>query len=243
MLSIISALLLAVGTAVSAYGADLTKIDRTIYKETVYQGKPKYCLLVFGPEPKTRVWLVLDGDVLYVDRNGNGDLTEDGERMEPEKADWQNPGQPRIFKYSFKVGDIAAAEQKTKFGPLWVLFQGTAKAVHENGCTIGVGEQRAKGVRFGGRTEAPILHFAGPLSFGLFEPAHLVRGQEPRHFELKDSVNWLRVRVGTPCLGNGPKFISFHNDDPSQKLEAQADIDFPCKGGLTKRISFKLTFL
>jgi hypothetical protein len=36
---------------------------------------------VFGPEAKTRVWLVLDGDVLYVDRNGNGDLTEDGERV------------------------------------------------------------------------------------------------------------------------------------------------------------------
>ena len=37
--------------------ADLTKIERTIAKEPKYQGKPKYCLLVFGPEAKFRVWL------------------------------------------------------------------------------------------------------------------------------------------------------------------------------------------
>jgi hypothetical protein len=48
----------------------------------VYETKtPKYCLLVFGPEAKHRVWLVLDGDTLYVDKNGNGDLTEVGERI------------------------------------------------------------------------------------------------------------------------------------------------------------------
>ena len=57
-----------------AAATDLTKIDRSILKEPVYQSKqPQYCLLVFGPEAKIRVWLVLDGDVLYVDRKGNGD--------------------------------------------------------------------------------------------------------------------------------------------------------------------------
>ena len=35
---------------------DLTKIDRAIAKEPVYKSKsPRYCLLVFGPEAKTRV--------------------------------------------------------------------------------------------------------------------------------------------------------------------------------------------
>jgi len=61
--------------------ADLTKIDRKIAKEPAYQSKPRYCLLVFGPVAKTRVWIVLDGDTLYVDRNGNGDLTEEGEKV------------------------------------------------------------------------------------------------------------------------------------------------------------------
>jgi hypothetical protein len=67
--------------AAPAFTADLTKIDRTIAREPAYRSKPKYCLLVFGPEAKTRVWCVLDGDVLYVDRNGNGDLTEKDKRL------------------------------------------------------------------------------------------------------------------------------------------------------------------
>lgn len=66
----------------AAVAADLAKVDRTIKTEPAYRSPPKYCLLVFGPEAAHRVWLVLDGDVLYVDRNGNGDLTEDGERVE-----------------------------------------------------------------------------------------------------------------------------------------------------------------
>src|SRR5262245_58107461 len=63
----------AVGFAV----ADPTKPDRTIAREPAYQSRsPRYCLLVFGSEQPTRVWLVGDGDRLFVDRNGNGDLTD-----------------------------------------------------------------------------------------------------------------------------------------------------------------------
>src|SRR5262245_100008 len=61
----------------------LARVERAIAKEPKYQSKsPRYCLLVFGPEARFRVWLVQDGDALYVDRNGNGDLTESGERIE-----------------------------------------------------------------------------------------------------------------------------------------------------------------
>ena len=65
--------------ALPVQAADLAKIDRTIGKEPKYQDKARYCLLVFGPEAETRVWLVRAGDRLYVDKNGNGDLTEAGE--------------------------------------------------------------------------------------------------------------------------------------------------------------------
>ncbi len=68
--------------ALSAFDVGLTKIDRTIAKEPPYKSKNvKFCLLVFGPEAKTRVWLVQDADTLYVDRNANGDLTETGEAI------------------------------------------------------------------------------------------------------------------------------------------------------------------
>lgn len=63
--------------------ADLQKIDRSIRREPVYQATPHYALLVFGLKAQHRSWLVVDGqDVVYVDRNGNGDLTESDERVE-----------------------------------------------------------------------------------------------------------------------------------------------------------------
>src|SRR4051812_15300400 len=75
-----AAVLLLAGPAGRA--ADLSKIDRTILKEPAYATRqPRYCLLVFGPEASARVWVVVDGDIVYVDRNGNGDLTEAGERV------------------------------------------------------------------------------------------------------------------------------------------------------------------
>lgn len=75
--------LLALAVLAGPSGAtDLAKVPRTIGKEPAYASRePRYCLLLFGPEGRTRVWLVLDGDAAYLDRNGNGDLTEDGEKI------------------------------------------------------------------------------------------------------------------------------------------------------------------
>src|SRR5262249_44097505 len=77
LLALAAALALSAGAA----AADLAKVDRTIRKEPAYKGKPRYCLLVFGREAKHRVWLALDGDTLYVDRDCDGDLTGEGERV------------------------------------------------------------------------------------------------------------------------------------------------------------------
>jgi hypothetical protein len=91
--------------AVTASAADLAKVDRTIKKEPAYHSKPRYCLLVFGSEAKQRVWLVLDGDTLYVDKNGNGDLTEAGERIEaPAFEPSTHPAHAR--ERSISVGDL-----------------------------------------------------------------------------------------------------------------------------------------
>src|SRR3569623_1065639 len=76
--------------------ADLGKIDRRIRKEPAYKGKPGYCLLVFGRAADHRVWLVLDGDTLYVDRNGDGDLTGEGEKVSaPAFEDSDHPAHQR----------------------------------------------------------------------------------------------------------------------------------------------------
>src|SRR5438552_10146109 len=100
--NLVCTLLLVALPQVSASAVDLTKIDRALVKEPKYRSAAvKYCLLVFGPEAKTRVWLVQDGDTLYVDRNGNGDLTEEHEKIAAEKDEGAADG-----RYSFKVGEV-----------------------------------------------------------------------------------------------------------------------------------------
>jgi hypothetical protein len=96
----------------ASLAADLGMIDRTIRKEPAYRTKaPKYGLLAFGPEGKDCVWLVHDGDALYVDRNGNGDLTEPGEKVAAEKK----PGRdPQEDGYNFDVGDVTVGGRTHK---------------------------------------------------------------------------------------------------------------------------------
>ena len=93
-------LLAYLASASSVFGADLSEINRGIAKEPAYHSKPRYCLLVFGPEAKTRVWLVQDGDTLYVDRNGDGDLTEPRKNIQAEKRDDEDSS------YIFNIGAI-----------------------------------------------------------------------------------------------------------------------------------------
>jgi hypothetical protein len=94
--------------SVPAPAADLAAIDHTIAKEPAYKGKPRYCLLVFGPQAEHRVWLALDGGTLYVDRNGNGDLTEPGEQVAAEQNERTADGE-----YTFN-GDIRAGGRTHK---------------------------------------------------------------------------------------------------------------------------------
>jgi hypothetical protein len=86
----------------SAIAADLAAVDRRIEKEPKYAGQPRYCLLVFGRQAKNRVWIVQDKDTLYVDRNGNGDLTEADEKVSAKKS---SPGDGDGGR-SFEVGEL-----------------------------------------------------------------------------------------------------------------------------------------
>jgi hypothetical protein len=91
------AVVFCLALAGQTWAVDLAKIDRSLRKEPTYQSKqPRYCLMVFGPEAKTRVWVVLDGDVLYLDRNGNGDLTDPGERITSEEVYRNHPERPDV---------------------------------------------------------------------------------------------------------------------------------------------------
>jgi hypothetical protein len=198
-----------------AAAADLTNIDRTIAKEPAYKSKPKYCLLVFGSEAKTRVWLIRDGDVLYVDRNGNGDLMEKGERFEGAKY-------PGGIKWT--IGDIVEADGRTRHTDLRVrmklvsgsYWQGsfgfhlrTADGIHQE-----VGNEFGP-LRFSDRAQdAPVVHFAGPLTFFL---------RTPRNRILQEG-GFIAV-IGTAGLGEGT--TAYCHSDEFGKLEMVAQLEFP----------------
>src|SRR3954453_17721877 len=87
--------------------ADLKKLDRQLKKEPAYQSKsPRYVLLAFGPEAKDRAWLVLDGETLYVDRNGDGDLTAPRNKVAAKKDG------PRDEGPTFEVGELTLNGKK-----------------------------------------------------------------------------------------------------------------------------------
>jgi hypothetical protein len=86
----VAALALGLCPAPAAEGPDLSPADHAPKKEPAYVcKKPLYGLAAFGAKAEKKVWLVLDKskpdvpryDVLYVDRNADGDLTGPGERF------------------------------------------------------------------------------------------------------------------------------------------------------------------
>src|SRR5438876_4940788 len=117
-----------------AAAADLDKIERRIAREPAYKTKPRYCLLVFGPQAKSRVWLVQDGDTLYVDRNGNGDLTEKGERFVLALDEYDRKRGKRVWH----VGDIEAPGGKVLYTGLRVSEISEASGVTGLGAGYGV---------------------------------------------------------------------------------------------------------
>src|SRR5438045_2873189 len=64
----------------------VSRLDRTIIKEPAYQSTPKYSLITLGNSGDVKVWMVEDGRRLFVDKNANGDLTDDGPPIEPSNA-------------------------------------------------------------------------------------------------------------------------------------------------------------
>jgi hypothetical protein len=216
---------LAVASA-TAPAAELARVDRAVKKEPAYQSRaPRYCLLVFGPQAKTRVWLVLDGDTLYIDRDGNGDLTDDGERVEKRKGKLTQ----------FAAGDVLDADGKTKHTNVMVMQQEeeghrltfvTATVSGKRALMAGVDSRGI--LQFADKPhDAPIIHFGGDLCMGLnakFSESgreELVRG---------DGGEELYAWVGTPGLGEGTFAAVLHQaGDIPGDAHPLAQIEFPNK--------------
>jgi hypothetical protein len=58
-------------------------LTRTLIKEPKYDSMPKYAMILLGNSREVQLWMVEDGQRLFVDKNTNGDLTDDGPPLQP----------------------------------------------------------------------------------------------------------------------------------------------------------------
>jgi hypothetical protein len=216
-----SVLLLFVTLAVvpvSAAAADLAALERSVKREPVYEsGRPRYCLLVFGPEATQRVWLVVDGTYLYADRNGNGDLTEPGKRKRA--LTWGGPEGTH-----FEFGGLAQRDGSKV--QVTVLCRDRPEdpdmvSVSVAGKTLQSANRDEHGpLHFADRPkDAPIVHFAGPL--------RVVPVEDPV-FRPGAGEQTLSVRLGTPGLGKGTFALLDYDNVPSE-AHPLAEIEFPSR--------------
>ena len=141
-----------------------------LIKEPVYQSKdPKYGVVAFGPDVKSHIWLVFDSvpdplrpgtakDLMYVDRNGDGDLTDPGERVEafvdkrPVHYSIGGLRHPQYEKYlEFDVGEVLG-HQGLKVNVLWYRGQ-------DRPCIVSLKRRTFASKVFASKPEdAPVIH-------------------------------------------------------------------------------------
>ncbi len=142
-----------------ARAIDYAKIERILTNEPNYKSRaPRYALLLFGPEVKVRVWVVLDGEAVYVDQNGDGDLTGKDERF-GKLSDCKDIAiTDPDGKTHYVITSISQFSEGNPPQPhLMVNVDIKGPFVYQEYCDAEMGISKEK---------APIAHFHGPLAIG-----------------------------------------------------------------------------
>jgi hypothetical protein len=197
---ILRLLVMLAASPAAATAADPLKVERGPAEEPAYRGEPKYCLLAFGPEAKARVWAVRDDNALYVDLNGNGDLTEKGERFE--------------FPVRCELADRDGKAKVT----LEVKPQSDGRTLECQVALLGRYIQYARLKPADRAKSAPVYHFLGPLRIQL-RTKELTRGAKAAQLE---------AAVGTPQPDGSWVFVS-HEEGVPDKVHPLAEVEFPGK--------------
>jgi hypothetical protein len=195
--------------------------QKKIRKEPPLHDNARYALLTFGPKAQTRVWLIIDGDLAYIDRNANGDLTDPGERAEARKL----PAAAGTTSLSFNLGQVADADGKTKY-EVSLSRTSDREARELTSLSVRINGQLTQEVAgtFGGFSlakrpqDAPVVPFNGPLTITLrpdFERqlfyALDLSGEELKpllpNAARRDRLGIIIAVVGTP-IPNTPFFVT-----------------------------------
>jgi hypothetical protein len=185
--------------------------------------------LLFGKEAKLGVWLVTAGEAFYADTNGDGDLTKPSKRI-------YSVGNYRVLNFLdyygedmwlpvpenervYQVGDVFDPTSRTWYNVTVRRSGKLASATFEFWVMV---QQRllllGQLERFSDRRDdAPVLHFDGPLTLGLFTK-RLVRGAG------NDLEAWFGTDV--PAEAQGQPTYVVHNREVPNYVFPLAGIEF-----------------
>ena len=206
----------------TAYSGDLAKKRVHPKIEPKYASEtPGYLLLVFGQEASTPIWIVADKEYVYIDRNSNGDLTDQGERIAASTIQKiENPSaQFREFR-TYNLGDIDPSANGSTYKNLRLQqfrlptekFVATTpeeqtqidlmtKLPHLSGVNIRVDVgtfRQNSGPAFTTSAEAAaVVHFDGPLSLSIDEHS----AEQPLEMDPSTQQFPFQFRLGTQGLG------------------------------------------
>ena len=217
--------------------------------EPKYQKEPRYALLAFGPKREARVWMVLDGTTLYVDRNANGDLTEPEERLEPANPKdgsnkFGNPGMyTRNDHFEFAVAAgiggsskfklhrwvrAEAYEPQTEFEKglraKWLKHRWENSTLWRQG---GVGQGQTPVLFMPKPADAQVCHLDGPLTFVLKSP----EDQVLQRGEAGCDVPFHIAVIGRSPTGTERQFYnSLATKEAPEAAHLMVEIEYPAKG-------------
>ncbi len=188
-------------------------IDRSILHEPNYESTPKYGLLLIGARGESKVWMVEDGRRLYLDKNGNGDLTDDGPPIEPSEIRKLSGGR---WDFNYLLDRFTTSDgshvldfnlRRWNYGAQNDRY-GLSLALESEPGKLSTNTLRMKEIQFDEETtfslservpmyagwfgsfwasnpaDAPIVHFGGPLTPKLLRAKEFVIGSEQRRFSL-----------------------------------------------------------
>lgn len=218
----------------------LVAVRKAPLVEPRYDGAPRYLGIALGDPVHRVVWCVLDGTALHVDRNGDGVIDADTERLTPriEKLE----GHFIAETHEYDAGDLPAVKDSPAYPGLtlslhtWNLEYEARKDLQEvmeilradpsrRNPTVrlkrtGRPDQFAMTEFSDARAGATVLHFDGPTTWGLVENLRRQRLTAGKEHDLE-------VAVGTPGLGAW----SFTITMTSKRTDLRPEVDAAFAGG------------
>jgi hypothetical protein len=212
----------------------VSHFDHTIIKQPAYQSTPKYCLITLGNSGDVKVWMVEDGRRLFIDKNANGDLTDDGPPIEPSNVRHLDTNR-WDFDYLLDAITPTNGSRHTSF----VLRRWNYNDKEDcYGLSLSVDGQMPMYAGWFGtfwstnRDQAPVIHFGGPFTPKLLRRKEFTIGETQQRLSLcflnPGSALGAESRLSIDAL---PRF-----------LVPELHIEWPTAGGgAPLRTSYELT--